>query len=80
MAKVNKWKTVLVIQNKIQGEKWEDETEYESEDFKQARIDLREYRESSASAHGISYRLIRRKVLNPLSIKNHVAFVNGEIN
>ena len=78
--KINKWKTVLIIQNKLQGEKWEDETEYESSEFKQARIDLKEYRESSASAHGIGYRLIRRKVLNPLSIKNHVAFVNGEIN
>ena len=54
----------MIIQNKLQGEKWEDESEYESEDFKQARIDLREYRASSASAHGIGYRLIRRKVLN----------------
>ena len=78
--KVNRYNYYLVIQgNYGYGHGWEDESQYDEskrDEVKQARQDLKEYR---LSRSGGVYRLIHRRELNPLSIKNHVAFVNGEI-
>jgi len=55
---------VLVIQGYGSPHGWEDESEYDRADWKQARADLREYRLAYAGM-GRSLRLIRRRVPNP---------------
>lgn len=63
MKRTAKTKTVIVIQNKNPGCKWEDECEYELSERNDAREDLKQYRASSAG-RTVAYRLIRRRVNN----------------
>lgn len=63
MKRTAKTRTVIVIQNKNLGCKWEDETEYELSERKDAREDLKQYRESSAG-RTVAYHLILRRVKN----------------
>ena len=58
--KQNKYEYVKVIQVHT-NYGWEDASEYDDKDFKNARADLREYR---ASKDGLEYRLINRR--NPV--------------
>lgn len=62
MAYTRKTKDVIVIQYRLHGEStWEDETEYDSKDWKQAQNDLKEYRASCGANYG-DYRKITRRV------------------
>ena len=58
--KQNKYEYVKVIQVHT-NYGWEDASEYDAKDFKNARADIREYR---ACGDGLEYRLINRR--NPV--------------
>ena len=58
-TKQTKYSYVKVIQGYF-GYGWEDVSEYDKQDFLQARKDLKEYRLSNTGA----YRVIDRRVLN----------------
>lgn len=61
MKKINKYVYVWVVQgNYGYGHRWEDLTQ--SESHREARTNLKEYRENEPARH----RLIRRRELNPL--------------
>lgn len=59
MKKINKYIYVWVIQGNY-GYGWEDLTQ--SESYKEARANLKDYRNNEPTAH----RLIRRREINPL--------------
>ena len=57
--KTNKYEYVKVIQVSA-GHGWEDVSEYDAKDFRNARADLKEYR---ADGLGLPYRIINRRNL-----------------
>jgi hypothetical protein len=72
---IKKYNYVLVIQGNF-GNGWDDESEYEQtrEGIHQASVDLKEYRFSTP---GYSYRLIRRRELNPAYTEQAINAILG---
>ncbi|NCB44111.1 MAG: hypothetical protein EOM59_16055 [Clostridia bacterium] len=62
VQKQNKYLYLHVIQGNYVGYGWEDLSAYGQDEYKEARSDLKAYRENE---RGIPHRLIRRREINP---------------